>query len=104
MIGAENNLRIIIDLHIALASFQCQRKTTDSAERARKFFDLWRDLSALNKRNNLVTTMMNEAVADNPEWWNNLIANAVEAIRQLQPIAPLLLAPIVGRAQIPSMC
>lgn len=87
---AENNLRIIIDLHILRSHhFNAKEKPLWTVQKEQeKFFDLWRDLSkALNKHPNSLVAyeLMNEAVADNPEWWNNIVANAVEAIRQLEP-------------------
>ena len=86
----ENELRIIIDLHILRSHhFIAKEKPlwTDPAEQE-KFYDLWRDLSSvLNKYPNdfLAYELLNEAVADDPELWNNLIANAVAAIRELEP-------------------
>lgn len=86
----ENNLRVIVDLHILRSHhFNAEEKPlwTDPAEQE-KFYDLWRDLSkTLVKYPNgwLAYELMNEAVADDPELWNNLIANAVAAIRKLEP-------------------
>ncbi|MEO9891504.1 glycoside hydrolase family 5 protein [Aurantibacter sp.] len=87
---ATNNLRIIVDLHI-LRSHHFNEKEkplwTNSKEQD-KFFDLWRDLSKSLKKypNNLVAyELMNEAVADDHEQWNNLIANAFSALRELEP-------------------
>ncbi len=87
---AENNLRVIVDLHILRSHhFNAEEKPlwTDPAEQE-KFYDFWRDLSkALSKYPNSLVAyeLMNEAVADDPELWNNLIANAVKAIRELEP-------------------
>ncbi len=86
----ESDLRVIIDLHILRSHhFNHPEKPlwTDVAEQ-NKFYDFWRDLSAaLNQFPNgkLAYELMNEAVADDPEAWNNLLANAVEAIRALEP-------------------
>jgi endoglucanase len=86
----ENNLRVIVDLHILRSHhFNADVKPlwTDKKEQE-KFYDLWRDLSKALKKypTNLVAyELMNEAVADDPELWNNLVANAVKAIRQLEP-------------------
>ena len=87
---AENNLRVIIDLHI-LRSHHFNAKVkplwTDKKEQE-KFFDLWRDLSkSLNKYpTHLVAyELMNEAVAEDAELWNNLVANAIQTIRKLEP-------------------
>jgi endoglucanase len=86
----ENNLRVIVDLHILRSHhFNADVKPlwTDPAEQE-KFYDLWRDLSkALKKYPNSMVAyeLMNEAVADDPELWNNLVANAFKAIRELEP-------------------
>jgi endoglucanase len=86
----ENILRVIVDLHILRSHhFNADVKPlwTDSKEQE-KFYDLWRDLSKALKKyptNLLAYELMNEAVADDPELWNNLVANAVKAIRQLEP-------------------
>ncbi len=85
----ESNLKIIVDLHILRSHhFNAEVKPlwTDPAEQE-KFFDLWRDLSkSLNRFSNglLAYELMNEAVADNHESWNNLISRAVNAIRELE--------------------
>ena len=87
---AEYNLRVIVDLHILRSHhFNADEKPlwTDSAEQE-KFYDLWRDLSKtlIKYPNSLVAyELMNEAVADDPELWNNLVANAVKAIREIEP-------------------
>ena len=87
---AESNLRVIIDLHILRSHYfnaEVKPLWTEKKEQD-KFFDLWCDLSkALNKYpTDLVAyELMNEAVADDPEMWNNLVANAIEAIRELEP-------------------
>ncbi|TGV01329.1 glycoside hydrolase family 5 protein [Flavivirga rizhaonensis] len=86
---AENNLKVIIDLHILRSHhFNAKEKPlwTDLAEQE-KFFDLWRDLSKSLKNfpNNLVAyELMNEAVADNHESWNSLLTKAFTAIRELE--------------------
>jgi endoglucanase len=86
----ENDLRVIVDLHILRSHhFNAEEKPLwiDPAEQE-KFYDLWRDLSAsLGKYPNSMVAyeLMNEAVADDPELWNNLVAYAVAAIRQLEP-------------------
>ncbi len=86
----ENNMRVIVDLHILRSHhFNSDVKPlwTDPAEQE-KFYDLWRDLSkTLIKYPNssVAYELMNEAVADDPELWNNLVANAVKAIREIEP-------------------
>lgn len=85
----ENNLRIIVDLHVLRSHhFNAEEKPlwTDVAEQ-NKFFDLWRDLSkSLNRfPNSLVAyELMNEPVADDHESWNNLLTKAFDAIRELE--------------------
>ncbi len=87
---AENNLRVIVDLHILRSHhFNAKKKPlwTDLAEQE-KFYDLWRDLSKtlIKYPNSLVDyELMNEAVANDPELWNNLVGNAVRAIREIEP-------------------
>lgn len=87
---AENNLRVIVDLHILRSHhFNAAEKPlwTVPAEQE-KFYNLWRDLSkSLSKYPNSMVAyeLMNEAVADDPELWNNLVANAVKAIREIEP-------------------
>ena len=87
---AEMNVKAIVDLHILRSHhFNAEEKPlwTDPSEQE-KFYDLWRDLSkSLKKYPNqmLAYELMNEAVADDPELWNNLIANATAAIRVLEP-------------------
>ena len=87
---AENNLRAIVDLHILRSHhFNAEVKPlwTEPAEQE-KFYNFWRDLSkSLSKYPDSMVAyeLMNEAVADDPELWNNLIANAVKAIRELEP-------------------
>ncbi|GAA3605564.1 cellulase family glycosylhydrolase [Flavivirga amylovorans] len=86
---AENNLKVIVDLHILRSHhFNAKEKPlwTDPAEQE-KFFDLWRDLSKSLKKfpNSLVAyELMNEAVADDHESWNSLLARAFTAIRELE--------------------
>lgn len=87
---AQNNLRIIVDLHILRSHhFNAEVKPlwTDEKEQER-FYDLWRNLSdALKKYPNslLAYELMNEAVADDPEQWNHLVANTIKVLRKLEP-------------------
>lgn len=86
----EFNLRIIVDLHILRSHhFNADEKPlwTDPAEQE-KFIDLWRDLSdALIEFPNslLAYELMNEAVADDPDQWNELLRNTVLALRAIEP-------------------
>ncbi len=87
---SEYGLKIIVDLHILRSHhFNAKEKPlwTDPLEQE-KFFDLWRDLSKTLKKfpNHLLAyELMNEAVADNHESWNKLLANAFTSIRALEP-------------------
>ena len=93
---AENNLRVIVDLHILRSHhFNADEKPlwTDKKEQE-KFYDLWRDLSKSLKKypvNLVAYELMNEAVADDPEMWNNLVANAVAAIRAIEPARTIVI-------------
>jgi endoglucanase len=86
----EKNLRVIVDLHILRSHhFNAEIKPlwTDVKEQE-KFYDLWLDLSkALSKYPNSMVAyeLMNEAVADDPELWNSLIANCCKVIRETEP-------------------
>ncbi len=87
---AELNLRVIVDLHILRSHhFNALEKPlwTDPKEQE-KFYNLWLDLSkALIKYPNsqVAYELLNEAVADDPELWNNLVATAVQTIRAVEP-------------------
>ncbi len=84
------NLKVIVDLHILRSHhFNAAEKPlwTDEVEQD-KFCDLWRDLSKALKKypNHMVAyELMNEAVADDPEQWNRLLARATAAIRETEP-------------------
>ena len=86
----EYNLKVIVDLHILRSHhFIAEVKPlwTDPLEQE-KFYALWRDLSdALGHFPNdlLAYELMNEAVADDPEQWNDLLMNAYHAIRETEP-------------------
>ncbi len=86
----ENDLRVIVDLHILRSHhFNAEEKPlwTDPAEQE-KFYNLWLDLSKtlIQFPNSLVAyELMNEAVADDPEQWNQLVANAVVKLREVEP-------------------
>lgn len=86
----DNDLRAIVDLHILRSHhFNAEEKPLWTEPEAQdRFIDLWRDLSsALNKWpvGMVAYELMNEPVADDPELWNNLVAKAANAIRELEP-------------------
>lgn len=86
----DSKLRVIVDLHILRSHhFNAEVKPlwTDPAEQE-KFFDLWRDLSKTLKQfptDMVAYELMNEAVADDHESWNTLVARAFAAIREIEP-------------------
>ncbi len=90
----EYDIKVLVDLHIIRsfyfnASNEGRENTlfSDPVEQE-KFFDLWRKLSAtLNKypEHMVAYELLNEAVAENSEDWNNLVAGGIKAIRELEP-------------------
>ena len=86
----KHKLKVIVDLHILRSHhFNAAEKPlwTDPKEQD-KFYKLWIDLSAALKQypvSDVAYELMNEAVADDPEQWNNLVANAVKELRKLEP-------------------
>jgi endoglucanase len=87
---AKHQLKVIVDLHILRSHhFNAAVKPlwTDPKEQE-KFYRLWMDLSGSLKKysvSDVAYELMNEAVADDPEQWNNLIAKAVETLRRVEP-------------------
>jgi len=86
----ENNLKVIVDLHI-LRSHHFNEKEkllwTDPNAQER-FYKCWRDLSSelMKYPTDLVAyELMNEPVADDPEEWNKLVANASNVVRENEP-------------------
>jgi len=86
----KNNLRVIVDLHILRSHhFNAEEKPlwTDPGEQE-KFCNLWRDLSSALEEYPLSMVayeLMNEAVADEAEDWNKLLARCFAAIRETEP-------------------
>ena len=87
---AKYGLRAVVDLHILRSHYfnaKIKPLWTDSNEQE-KFVNLWLDLSdALHSRpvGLVAYELMNEAVADDPEQWNQLIAKVHAAIRKQEP-------------------
>ena len=74
--------------------FNAKKKTlfTDRKEQIR-FYDLWKQLSQelhTYSVDFLAYELMNEPVADDHEQWNNIVAECVRTIRQLEPGRSLL--------------
>lgn len=86
----KHELKVIVDLHILRSHhFNAEVKPlwTDPKEQE-KFYQLWVDLSATLQKysvGDVAYELMNEAVADDPELWNNLVANAVKTLRAIEP-------------------
>ena len=86
----EENLRIIVDLHILRSHHFNLPENPLWTEREEqiKFVDLWRQLSEELKDYPLdmvAYELMNEPVAHDPELWNNLVAETIGAIREIEP-------------------
>lgn len=86
----KHELKVIVDLHILRSHhFNAAVKPlwTDPKEQE-KFYKLWIDLSSELKKypvSDVAYELMNEAVADDPEQWNNLVAHAMKTLRPLEP-------------------
>lgn len=86
----ENDLRVIVDLHVLRSHhFNSEniRLWTDPKAQE-QFWGFWEELSAeLIKYpvDKLAYELMNEAVAENPEDWNKLIAKGIETVRTNEP-------------------
>lgn len=86
----DRELRVVVDLHIIRSHHfnQGDRPLWSDPAEQDKFIDLWRDLSSELKQypvSHVAYELMNEAVTDDPDNWNNLIARAHEALRELEP-------------------
>jgi endoglucanase len=86
----DNDLRVIVDLHILRSHhFNAEVKqlwTDPAAQEA--FLGFWKQLSGELQAypvGKLAYELMNEAVADDPEDWNRLIARGIETIRAMEP-------------------
>jgi endoglucanase len=83
-------LRVIVDLHIIRSHyFNAKTNTlwTDPAEQ-QKLVGFWKQLSdeLIQYPNDMVAyEILNEAVADNPDDWNNLVNMVVTDIRKREP-------------------
>lgn len=86
----KHKLKTIVDLHIIRSHHfnKDQRPLWNDSKEQEKFVNFWKELSAeLNKypTNEVAYELMNEAVTDEPENWNQLIEKAVKTIRQTEP-------------------
>lgn len=85
-----NNLSVIVDLHILRSHHfnHAEKPLWTEVKEQERFLDMWRDLSeALHNYplNVLAYEMMNEAVADNHEDWNQLLKKCFNVIREKEP-------------------
>ncbi len=86
----ENRLRVIVDLHIIRSHYfiaETRPLWSEPAEQA-KLADLWQQLSEELRAYPtamLAYELLNEAVADNPEDWNNLLLKLIAQIRKQEP-------------------
>ncbi|MBL7112403.1 MAG: cellulase family glycosylhydrolase [Bacteroidales bacterium] len=86
----EAGIAVIVDLHIIRSHHfnnAVRPLWTDPAEQE-KFIGLWKVLSGELKGYPLdfvAYELMNEAVADDPDDWNKLIAKTMTALRELEP-------------------
>ena len=91
----EAGLPVIVDMHIIRSHYFLAEERplfTDPAEQE-KFIVLWKDMSAELKDYPLdmvAYELMNEAVADNPDDWNKIIARTVAALRELEPVRKIV--------------
>lgn len=84
------NLKTVVDLHILRSHYfiaDVKPLWTDTAEQV-KFVKLWLDLSDELKQypvSEVAYELLNEAVADNHDDWNNLIARVMKPLREKEP-------------------
>jgi len=84
------NLRVIVDLHIIRSHHFIAESNplwTDPAEQD-KLVRLWMQLSEVLRQypnDKLAYEILNEAVADDPEDWNRLLAKVIAALRVREP-------------------
>lgn len=94
--AAASGLRAIVDLHILRSHhFNAGEKPlwVDPSEQDR-FLDFWRQLSerlADRPVDQVAYELLNEAVADDPEDWNRLLALAAAVVRQREPDRTLVI-------------
>ena len=91
----ENDLRVIVDLHVLRShhfNTGNQRLWTDTTAQ-RQFWGFWDQLSeelSQYPNDKLAYELMNEAVAEDPEDWNKLIAKGIQTVRQKEPERPIV--------------
>jgi endoglucanase len=94
--AGRNDLRIIVDLHIIRSHYfnavnQGEERANtlwEDPEEQKKFIALWDEISDRigdHCVNRVAYEFMNEAVADDPDDWNNLIKKVYEFMREKEP-------------------
>jgi len=92
----DNNLRVIVDLHILRSHhFNVEEKPlwTDVAAQ-QHFIDLWVTLSEELRQyptNKVAYELLNEAVAADPDLWNDLFFRVYSAVRENEPARVIVL-------------
>ncbi|MBT34472.1 MAG: glycosyl hydrolase family 5 [Thalassobius sp.] len=91
----KNDLKVIVDLHILRSHhFNNEVKPLFTETAAQEqFYNCWKELSGELKKypkESVAYELMNEPVADNPEDWNKIVANAVATVRKLEPKRKIL--------------
>jgi endoglucanase len=87
---AEYNLRAVVDLHILRSHHfnEAKKPLWTDPKAQERFIQCWRDLSSSLKGrpvNRVAYELMNEAVADDPQQWNDLISRVMAVLRPLEP-------------------
>ncbi len=86
----QHGLRAIVDLHILRSHHfnEAEKPLWTDPAAQEKFLQLWQELSGELKEyptGMVAYELMNEPVADDPENWNQLVARAVQKLRQAEP-------------------
>jgi len=91
-----SQLRVIVDLHIIRSHHFIAESNplwTDPAEQ-QKLIELWQQLSgefSQYPNEMLAYEILNEAVADDPEDWNNLLQKVISDIRKREVMRPIVI-------------
>lgn len=91
----QNELRVIVDLHVLRShhfNTGNQRLWTDPKAQE-EFWTFWKQLSEELKKypvDMVAYELLNEAVAENPDDWNKLIAKGIEVVREREPLRKIV--------------
>lgn len=92
----ENDLKVIVDLHVLRShhfNYDNDQLWNDPAAQV-KFWGFWEQLSEelLQYPNHMLAyELMNEAVAEDSEDWNQLIAKGIETVRIKEPLRTIVI-------------